>query len=329
MTLAHKFTSALPGPILCIAILSPISAWASPRSSADRPVPETIYGNVTATDADYVRVRCADDGSSTYIDAFGSMYAHPEGADPVYLFDFVGVDVSRCVRDGAGRWWQLSRKVSLYLDPVTKEVLRWWKNPITSETLNVMHRAYDYQEFLVPKSMSAFVAGEVAIISHDFNTNRPNPLSTQPKFAEYSPFPTTQSADSYKFIFPRALLGKASSAVSMERQNTSAPAVALSYYRVAPWEPWMKMGKRAGKLVLNYSGARVSGYAALPERLRDVLEKRVPLLKEAPACRLDRSNARSTSRFNEQFESYLAGDEFPSPEPVREESCRSDDSSAD
>ena len=245
------------------------------------------------------------------------MYAHVEGAQPRYLFDFVGVDVSKCIFDlKTNQWWLLSRKFSLYLDPETKHILRTWKNPWTYETLNVMHRAYDYQEFAIPEHMSMFVAGSTGIISLDFNSLFPNPLSADPRFADYSPQPYIEATDSYKFLFPISFLN-----ANADPRALDAGAVSLSYFRVSTWEPWMKMGQKPGKLVLNYSGVRVRQFEDLPAVLRNQLDKRLPLLKEAPACRLQRSIARSTTRFAEEFDAYLRGDEFPFPEPLHAETC--------
>lgn len=268
------------------------------------------------TDEQFVKVRCSCDSRTHYFEATGSMYAQPLDDEPAHLFDFLGVDISRCIKhEPTSRWTLVSRKFSLYLDPKTGEILKNWKNPWTGETLNVLHRSYDYQELLIPQKLNAQIAPEVSSVSFDFNTKLPNPFATNPKFAEYSPEKYLRASDSYKFIFPTKMLSNANVSASENR------AVALSYYRMGPWEPWMKMKGKPGFLVLNYTGSKTDVFEELPSAIKAQIEQRMPLFREAPTCRLKRSIATSWSRFEEEFEAYLRGEEFPLPAPMKEEPC--------
>ena len=271
----------------------------------------------TITDQQFVKVRCSTDGRTHYFEATGSMYAHPLDSDqPLHLFDFLGVDISRCLQDAAtSRWTLVSRKFTLYLDPQSGELLRQWQNPWTGETLHVIHRSYDYQEFQIPPQVGACMGSEVSFVSLDLNLKLPNNLASNPKFAEYSPEPFVQSADSYKFMFPTRMLQDEIIDASCDR------AVTLSYYRMGPWEPWMKMKGKPGFLVLNYTGTKTDVFEELHPALKVQIEQRLPLFREAPACRLQRSIATSWSRFEEEFDAYLRGEEFPLPAPLKEEPC--------
>ncbi|OKH49362.1 hypothetical protein NIES2101_21060 [Calothrix sp. HK-06] len=269
------------------------------------------------TDEQFVKVRCSNDSQTHYLEATGAMYAHPlDDEQPVHLFNFLGVDISRCVQDKAtGCWTLVSRKITLYLDPQTDSVLKNWQNPWSGETRNVLHRSYDYQEWAIPPQIQADIAPEVCAISLDFNWKKPNPLATNPKFADYSPEKYIQSADSYKYLFPTRLLTE--NFLKPEDSGT----VSLSYYRMGPWEPWMKMKGKPGFLVLNYTGVKLDSYNALDPRLKTLIEERMPLYKEAPVGRLQRSIATSWTRFEEQFDACQRGEEFPLPAPIVEEPC--------
>lgn len=271
----------------------------------------------TIADEQFVKVRCSLDGRTHYFEALGSMYAQPlDSGEPLHLFDFLGVDISRCIQDRSTSGWTLvSRKITLYLDPQTGEVLRNWQNPWSGETLNVMHRTYDYQEFQIPERLSACIAPEISSVSLDFNAKLPNPLATNPKFADYSPEEFLQASDSYKFIFPTNMLADG------EVNPSNNRSVALSYYRMGPWEPWMKMRGKPGFLVLNYTGSKTDAFEELNPTLKTLIEHRLPLFREAPKCRLQRSIATSWSRFEEIFDAYLRGEEFPLPAPMQEEAC--------
>lgn len=254
------------------------------------------------------------DGRTYYFEAIGSMYAQPlDGDDPVHLFDFLGVDISRCIRDEAiDRWFLVSRKFSLYLAPGTDRVLRHWQNPWTGETLNVLHRSYDYQEFAIPPRVEVYRSADISFVSLDINLKLPNPLAIDPRFAEYSPEPFLRSSDSYKFIFPTAIIDRPGS-------GGDSRGVTLSYYRMGPWEPWMKMKGKPGLIVLNYTGTKTDRFDELHPEIRERIENRLPLYREAPAGRLPRSIATSWSRFDEEFDAYCRGEEFPLPAPIQEE----------
>ncbi|MEG3439442.1 DUF1838 family protein [Pannus brasiliensis CCIBt3594] len=265
----------------------------------------------TLSDEQFVRIRCGTDGRTYYFEAIGSMYAHPlDGDEPVHLFDFLGVDISRCVREEAiDRWFLVSRKFSLYLAPETGRVLRRWRNPWTGETLNVLHRSYDYQEFAIPPRVEVYRSADTSFVSLDINLKLANPLAIEPRFADYSPEPFVQSSDSYKFIFPTAMVDRPGSGGDSGR-------VTLSYYRMGPWEPWMKMKGKPGFIVLNYTGTKTDRFDELHPEIRERIENRLPLYREAPAGRLPRSIATSWSRFEEEFDAYCRGEEFPLAAPL-------------
>jgi Protein of unknown function (DUF1838) len=267
------------------------------------------------TDEQFVKVRCSTDSHTYYFEATGAMYAHPLDDDqPIHLFNFLGVDISRCIQDKASaRWTLVSRKITLYLDPQTESVVKNWRNPWSGEIMNVLHRSYDYQEWAIPSQIQADIDPSVCAVSLDFNRKLPNPLATNPKFADYSPEKYIQSADSYKYLFPTRLLTK------KFLEPEEANSVSLSYYRMGPWEPWMKMKGKPGFLVLNYTGVKLDSFNALNLKLKTLIEERMPLYKEAPIGKLKRSIATSWTRFEEQFDACLRGEEFPLPAPIVEE----------
>lgn len=274
--------------------------------------PVKVPSNSSMSDDEFVKVRCEPNGQTDYFYAVGTMSLQTDGQAPRHVFNFEGVDVSRCVYDQAqDRWWLLSRKITLYRDPQTNELLRTWTNPITQEKLNVLHRSYDYQEFQLPAEVPTLNSGTSRVVSFDYNAYAPNPLAEKPEYKDYAPQPFVQSSDSYKYIFP----------ADLEAVASDPRSVVLSYSRSGPFEPWMKMGTLPGQLYLNYSGYRVLSFGELPANLQTLIDTRMPLFKEAPACRLDLSIGTSWSRFESQFKAYLAGDEFPLPAPLKAEAC--------
>ena len=81
----------------------------------------------------------------------------------------------------------------------------------------------------------------------------------------------------------------------------------------------MKMRGKPGFLVLNYTGMKARGFEDIHPQLKTLIEQRLPLFREAPAGRLERSIATSWTRFEEQFDACLRGEEFPLPAPITAE----------
>lgn len=113
----------------------------------------------TITDEQFVKLRFSTDSRTHYFEATGAMYAQSLDQDQSqHLFDFLGVNISRCVQDKeTNHWFLLSRKITLYQDPTTGERLNQWQNPWSGDRLNVMHRSYDYQEFPIPPQIKASI----------------------------------------------------------------------------------------------------------------------------------------------------------------------------
>ncbi|MBW4541109.1 MAG: DUF1838 domain-containing protein [Myxacorys chilensis ATA2-1-KO14] len=260
-------------------------------------------------DAQYwVKVRSSLDPSrSTFLVWTGSIYAFVPGEKRKRLFDMVGMSVSRCLATEENSWTFTSRELTYYLDPKTGEKLHTWKNPWTEEVLPVMHVANNPVQGDFEGQFPAQVDDETTTFVFDIFPAYPNPL-TDPKFAEYSSNPDYQAAELFKFVVPTADLF-----------NVNLPSVSklwLSWDRIGPWVPWMKMGNRAGHLIYSASGNKVNDFDQLPPLLQDEINTRMQLYRHAPAAPLDDEDMTSWLYFQKHFDAYLAGETFPIAAPV-------------
>ena len=96
--------------------------------------------------------------------------------------------------------------------------------------------------------------------------------------------------------------------------SSSVSKVILSWDRVGPWLPWMKMGNKGGHLIYSAFGNKTDSFSDLPELLEDEINSRLPLSKNAPPSKLDQEDVTSWMYFKRYFEAYLRGDVFPIPE---------------
>lgn len=276
----------------------------------------TAASNLSSISAqEFIHARCAAAPQGTnYIVAHGDMYGALEDAAPQKLFRFLGVDISRCIQDQAGDHYLLSRKLSLYLDPDTGEMMRIWLNPFTGERLNVIHRVYDYQEFKIPETIEAVSNAKRTWVSFGLNAGLPNPLYGDDTFDDYAPEEVYYFSLAYKYNFPTAAKGDA---------GVDPEEISESFFQKGVFEPWMKMGHRKGYTVIKYTGHMVRNYDEIPQILRDIIHERLPLYRSAPPCRANVSNATSWTRFAQYFDAYRAGKTFPLPAPATELPCKS------
>lgn len=256
----------------------------------------------------WVKVRSSLDSTrSTFLAWTGSIYAFIPGEKRQRLFKMVGMSVSRCLLVEEGHWAFTSRELTYYLDPETEEKLQTWKNPWTEEVLPVMHVANNPVQGNFKGQFPAQVDEETTTLVFDIFPAYPNPLA-DPKFAEYSSNPHYQAAELFKFKVPTAEL--------FDEKLPSVSKLWLTWDRIGPWVPWMKMGDRAGQLIYSASGTKVDDFDQLPQLLQDEINTRMPLYRHAPEAPLDDEDMTSWLYFQKHFDAYLAGESFPIPEPI-------------
>jgi hypothetical protein len=256
----------------------------------------------------WVKTRSSlDPNESSFLTWSGAIYAFVPGGKRNRLFKMVGVSVSRCVPTEEGIWDFTSRELTYYLHPETGEVLRQWENPWTGELLTVMHVANDPVQGHFKGKFPAQVDGKNTTFIFDLFSTYPNPLATDPKFADHSPNPTYQAAELFKITVPTEEL--------LNPEILSVSKLQLSWDRVGPWVPWMKMGDRPGQLIYSAYGSKVNGVSELPQLLQDEIDTRLPIYKNAPPSYSDDiEDMSSWLYFQKHFDAYLAGETFPLPQ---------------
>ncbi|WP_082127272.1 DUF1838 domain-containing protein [Calothrix sp. 336/3] len=242
---------------------------------------------------------------SNYLIWGGSIYAFIPGEKRKLLFNMVGMSVSRCIPVKEGEWQFTSRELTYYLSPKTDEMLQKWENPWTGEIVPVMHVANNPVQGIFAGKFPAQVDGEETTFAFDIFPTYPNPLANDPKFAEYSPFPTYQAAELFKLTVPTADL--------LNPELLSVSQLRLSWDRFGQWLPWMKMGDRPGYMIYSGYGSKVNSFEELPQLLQEQLNHNVPLYKDAPETFLDVEDMTSWLYFQRHFDDYLAGKIFPLP----------------
>jgi hypothetical protein len=253
----------------------------------------------------WVKMRSSlDPKQSSFLIWTGSIYSFIPGEKRQRLFKIVGMSVSRCLPTEENTWDFTSRELTYYLDPENGEKLQTWKNPWTEEVVPVMHVANNPIQGHFKGQFPAQVDEETTTLTFDIFPSYPNPLS-DPKFAEYFPSPNYQAAELFKFMVPTTEL--------FDDNVTSVSKLWLTWDRIGPWVPWMKMGDRAGHLIYSATGKKVASFDRLPQLLQDEINTRMPLYRDAAEAPLDTEDMTSWLYFEKYFDAYLAGETFPIP----------------
>lgn len=308
--------------IPCVTSLVLAACGARPGASTGSPAapvaatPEATGASAASsgqsTVEQLVRLRCALDGRDVVTSWRGSVYAFVPGERPRRLFAVVGMNIARCVRV-AERWHLTSRELMYYLDPETGNVLDRWTNPWTQERVPVVHVANRLvQHELGPVSFTS-AGGRVSVVL-DIPVFYPNPLAQRADTRELSPAEHYQAGEFFAF--------ETDAAAFADRATPTVPALSIVWHRVGPWLPWMSMGTRPGYLVYSAHGRKLHGLDELPAPVRDDIDARLPLYREAPRCLVDARNDTSWTYFARHVAEYRAGAKFPIAAPVDPDECR-------
>ncbi|HLP91910.1 MAG TPA: DUF1838 domain-containing protein [Nostocaceae cyanobacterium] len=259
----------------------------------------------------WVKTRSSlDEKESSFLAWTGKIYSFVPGEKRQLLFKILGMSVSRCIFDGEGSWDFTSRELTYYLHPETEEILHKWENPWTGEMVTVMHVANSPVQGKFKGKLPVQVEGENTTFVFDLFPFYPNPLADNPQYADYCPSSTYQATELFKITVPTADL--------MNPSLNSVTKLSLSWDRVGPWLPWMKMSNSPGYLIYSAIGSKVVGVAELPPLLQEQINNRVPLYQQAPKKLIDGEDMTSWLYFQRHFDAYLAGEVFPLPAPAEE-----------
>lgn len=221
------------------------------------------------------------DGSESVFHIKGWVYGFIPGERPRKLFGYDGFNVRRLlpVPDREGDLYFASRELLFYTDPESGEVLREWDNPYTGEKVEVFPIQNDPVNFRYRRKGDAFVT-----VSLD-GSREYGGASPPEEFSDYFvwhadifpfyPLPGWEknytAAEMFDFYVPRSGLTATGSFETM-----------VSWTRVGPWLPWMKMDGHDGLLVYHGRSRRLAAWDQLPEQVRTLVEERYPVYRHAP-----------------------------------------------
>lgn len=211
----------------------------------------------------------------------GFAYSFIPGERPQKLFAVEGYNIRRRVgtpeKDG---FFVATREIVFYEDVKTGALLSTWDNPWTKETNEVFHIQNDPVNFRTRVRDGKYLAvsldgkrefGEAGPPEQSGDmlvyTNDVFPFYPSPGFDK-----NYTAAEMFDFYVPAAELHK----------QTPPRNVYVSWTRVGPWLPWMKMGKRDGVMIFHARSNRLESWNELPENIKNEVRAKYPTYLTAP-----------------------------------------------
>lgn len=264
---------------------------------------------------DFMKVRCNPKGTPSFTRWSGQVTTSGPASDKAQtLFKIIGFNVARCYPDASGNWTVTSRELTYFLDPISGELIDTWLNPWTSEKLPIVHIANSLVQQKISSKVQIPVEmlGDSSILRLDVPLSYPNPLASESRFADYSPEAFYKAHESFTYVVSTEEIRNIASLDSLQK-------VQVSWTRVSPWMPWMKMKGSPGYLVFNAIVRKVERFEDLPQLIQRDIYERLPLYGDAPQCIVaGRPNVSSWTYFKENFDAYLSGSKFPLSAPLNQ-----------
>ncbi len=128
---------------------------ATSAAFAAKPARVIDLGTPEGAIAAFRKVQCStEDQRPTVYYWTGETFSRVPGEPDKLLFRFEGMNVRQCVTvadPARGKGFRMvSREILFYKDPATGKILDEWQNPVTGETVKVLHIANDPVNFRAP-----------------------------------------------------------------------------------------------------------------------------------------------------------------------------------
>jgi len=258
----------------------------------------------------FMRMRGDASGKEVVYHWTGKVYSYIPGEKRMELFGFEGFNITRTVVEEHG-FKMLTREAAFFKDHRTGEILESWRNPFTGSTIPVIHIFNDpvnqdmtfTEEYLpyIHQILPSTDLGETLVFHSDIFPFYPSPLNTR-EHGEYVQSDTYQSAEFFQFFVNKEEL--------LQGSLSSVPAN-ISWTRISPWMPFMRMADRAGNLIFVCRGKKLEGgYDALPQQIKDYILVRKPEYASAPK-EWSEPNETSWTYFKKLFDEAQAEREAP------------------
>lgn len=217
------------------------------------------------------------------------------------LFSIIGMNATKVFIKTDPQYgeagYRINRELGLFCDPITQEILHWWRSPQLSHVVPVVHIANRIvqgsvkpRKYVIPKD-TEYITSVI-----DIPLEYPHPLAGDSRYSDYC------SGEKFKAV------EHFTSYISRPDASNVPPA---QWARDCPWMPWMRLGYgHPAKLRFETTISRVNSFEQLHSQLVRLVREKVPIYEFTPT-ESDEPNMTSIQYFKKHFEAYLQGTIFP------------------
>ena len=237
---------------------------------------------ITYRDA-FMRVRGDSSGQDVVYYWSGTVYSFEPQKKKLELFKLEGFNIAKTVvnEDGFELW---TREAAFFEDPRTGDILESWNNPLNDSLVQVIQIWNDpvnqdltfEPEYLpyITKILPSMDLGDQLCFHMEIFPYYPSPLPRS-KYPQFSQNDIYQAAEFFQFYADKTDLSNPA--------LTSVP-VSISWTRMSPWMPFMRMGDRTGNLLFSCRGMKLKGgFEALPDKIKKYVKLHKPEYCSAPS----------------------------------------------
>lgn len=230
----------------------------------------------------FMRVRGDADGGTTVYHWTGTVYSMIPGQKRMELFAFEGFNIAKTI-PGEHGFTLLTREAAFFKDHRSGEILSTWHNPLTNTDVPVVqiwndpvNQDMNFDAETLPyirQILPSTDLGEDMVFNLEIFPYYPSPLPRK-DFGEFSQSDTYQAAEFFQFFSRKSdLLNPALKTVPVN----------ITWNRISPWMPFMRMGDRPGSLVFVCRGKKLDGgFDALPKDIKDYVLANKPEYASPP-----------------------------------------------
>jgi len=230
----------------------------------------------------FMKVRGDAKGGETLFYWTGSVYSFIPGEKRMELFGFEGFNIARTIPGKQG-FTLLTREAAFFTDYRSGKILESWRNPITNKEIPVVHiwndpvnQDLNFEPDMLPyihQILPSTDLGDELAFNMEIFPFYPSPLPVK-EFGEFSQNDTYQASEFFQFFVEKA---------DLNNSKLSTVPVTITWSRISPCMPFMRMGDRPGNLVFVCRGRKLEGgFKALPQKIQDYVMKNKPEFASPP-----------------------------------------------
>lgn len=205
------------------------------------------------------------------------VYGFTGDGNVIPFFSMNNYIIQKWTPKGPGHYSLEHYEVAYYSEFDTEEAISEWTNPVTGETVDIPHFILGpiYREYtpegiiargIAPNPLAISIIGDRVFIPAQSVDTNVNPMLPE-EWGAYSSGPT---------IYWDSMLTYSANVEEAFDPAVNNAHAEIHMQNMVSWASYMKMGQRPGRTMVRAYGQNISGFDALPDKIRENLKTYTP-----------------------------------------------------